>query len=133
MRAYLYFTWEEAGVTSGFMILKQAMLHDISKHIYQLGQKGFLFLTDKGHEQVMRSIRERRDRPFILVDVTDGLNDHKFKTNIDLDGLRSTFIDGRQNLALDPILEKVFQHGYASLSSEERDYLDAKSNETQDN
>lgn len=127
MRAYLYFTWDEAGVTSGFMVLKQAMLHDISKHIYQLGRKGFLFLTDKEHEQVVRSIRERRDRPFILVDVTDGLNDRKFKTNVDLDELRATFMSEKQNLALDPILEKVFKHGYASLSGEERDYLDAKS------
>ncbi len=135
MRAYLYFTWEDVEDENGFAMLKQAMLHDVSDHIYQLGYKGFLFLTKKSYQRVEEAIKEKRGRAFILVDITDGLSSDKFKTNINVDELRKRFrSESSVPLCADSILDKILTHGgYASLTQEERDYLDANSasNETE--
>lgn len=129
MRAYLYFIWEDVEDKEGFAILKQAMLHDVSDHILQLGHKGFLFLTRKGYKSVEQAIREKKDRPFMLVDITEGLSSDKLKTNINLDELKKRF--KRQDnvpISVDSILDKILNAGgWASLTKEERDYLHAKS------
>ena len=123
MKVYLYFTWETVEDPEGFALLKQAMLHDVSDHIYQLGYIGFLFFTDKSHEKVTNAVREIRGRSFILMDVTEGVNNKKFKTTINIDDLKKRFRDERTNaLSVDPILDKILNRGYASLTSAERDY-----------
>lgn len=130
MRAYLYFTWEDIEDPEGFAMLKQAMLHDVSDHIVQLGYKGFLFLTRKSYKRVEEAIREKRGRPFLLVDITDGLSSEKFKTNINVDDLKKRFKGESQTpLSVDGILDKMLnaKGGWAALTKEERDYLHAKS------
>lgn len=130
MRVYLYFTWETIEDPEGFALLKQAMLHDVSNHIYQLGYMGFLFFTDKSYEKVTSAVREIKGRPFILMDVTEGINTKKFKTTINIEDLKKRFRDERTHaMSVDPILDKILNRGYASLTSAERDYLDAKSRE----
>lgn len=125
MRAYLYFTWSDAEDQNGFAMLKQAMLHDISEHILQLGYKGFIFLTKKSYKSIEKAIKEKSGRPFMLVDITEGLSSNKLRTNIDLDEVKKRF--DRQNdapLSVDGILDKMLNAGgWASLTKEERDYL----------
>lgn len=128
MRAYLYFTWETMEDPEGFALLKQAMLRDVSDHIHQLGYVGFLFFTDKDYERVSDAVREIKGRPFILMDVTEGVNTKRFKTTINIEDLKKRFRDERSStLSVDPILDKILDRGYASLTSAERDYLDANS------
>lgn len=130
MRAYLYFTWEDIENPEGFSMLKQAMLHDVSDHIIQLGHKGFLFLTRKNYKHVEEAIREKRGRPFLLVDITDGLSSEKFKTNINVDDLKNRFKNENHiPLSINGILDKMLnvKGGWAALTKEERDYLHANS------
>lgn len=129
MRAYLYFTWDDVEDQEGFAMLKQAMLHDVSEHILQLGYKGFLFLTRKGYKSVEKAIREKQGRPFMLVDITEGLSSDKLRTNVNLDEVKRRF-KGQDSvpLSVDGILDKILNTGgWASLTKEERDYLHAKS------
>jgi len=129
MRAYLYFTWGNTEEPEGFSMLKQAMLHEVSDHIVQLGHKGFLFLTKKNYKTVSNSIKEKEGRPFLLIDITDGLSAKKFKTNIDIDEIRGMFGDRSvEPLSVNAILDKMLNKGgYTALTQEERDYLDANS------
>ena len=130
MRAYLYFTWEDLDDPSGFAMLKQAMLHEVSDHILQLGQKGFIFLTTKSYRQVDKAIKEKRGRPFLLVDITNGLASDKLKTNINLDDLKQRFKGhDKAPLSVDGVLDKILNRGWSALTQEERDYLHAKSME----
>ena len=108
---------------NGFLLLKRAMLHDVSDHLYQFGSSAFVFVTRKSYETVSNAIRERRDRPFFLVDVTEGINRENFKTNINVDDLKKRLAE--KPLSTDGILDKIFRDGYAALTREERDYLDA--------
>lgn len=128
MRAYLYFTWEDVEDPEGFAMLKQAMLHDVSDHIFQFGQKGFLFLTDKSYNRVNKAIKEKKGRPFLLIDITEGVSSNRFNSSLNLNDLKAQ-IQGydKSSLNVNGILEKIFDLGWASLTQEERDYLHAKS------
>lgn len=134
MRAYLYLTWEDGERVEdpeGYAMLKQAMLHNISDHIYQLGHKGMLFLTNESYERVSEVIKEKRGRPFMLIDITEGLSSKSFKTNVNMSEIKKRFAleESSTPMTIDGILDKMLNNGgFAALNQQERDYLDESSN-----
>ena len=135
MRAYLYFTWNAKGDQSGFVLLKKAMLHDVAEHIFQLGESGFLFLTDKTYEQVEGAIKDVKSRAFMLLDITDGISSQKVKTSMDISKLLEHLTEiSPENMSLNAILDKMLSRGgLSSLTRKELDYLESKSDETKNN
>lgn len=130
MKAYIYLNWDKES-NSRTLLLKRAMIQEVTDNIFQLGQNGFLFFTDKSHEELREIIKEKKSSKFMLIDVNHGINKNIIKTNIDLKGLlgrlyRSETIQ-EDIYDMDQILDKIFVNGYESLSKEETRFLDQKS------
>lgn len=130
MKAYIYLNWDKES-NSRTLLLKRAMIQEVTDNIFQLGQNGFLFFTDKSHEELREIIKEKKSSKFMLIDVNHGINKNIIKTNIDLKGLlgrlyRSETIQ-EDIYDMDQILDKIFVNGYESLSKEEARFLDQKS------
>lgn len=130
MKAYIYLNWDKES-NSRTLLLKRAMIQEVTDNIFQLGQNGFLFFTDKNHEELREIIKEKKSSKFMLIDVNHGINKNIIKTNIDLKGLlgrlykSETIQEGTYDM--DQILDKIFVNGYESLSKEETRFLDQKS------
>ena len=130
MKAYIYLNWDKES-NSRTLLLKRAMIQEVTDNIFQLGQNGFLFFTDKNHEELREIIKEKKSSKFMLIDVNHGINKNIIKTNIDLKGLlgrlykSETIQEGTYDM--DQILDKIFVNGYESLSKEEARFLDQKS------
>ena len=130
MKAYIYLNWDKES-NSRTLLLKRAMIQEVTDNIFQLGQNGFLFFTDKSHEELREIIKEKKSSKFILIDVNHGINKNIIKTNIDLKGLlgrlhKSETIQ-EDTYDMDQILDKIFLNGFESLSKEEARFLDQKS------
>ena len=130
MKAYIYLNWDKES-NSRTLLLKRAMIQEVADNIFQLGQNGFLFFTDKSHEELREIIKEKKSSKFMLIDVNHGINKNIIKTNIDLKGLlgrlhKSETIQ-EDTYDMDQILDKIFLNGFESLSKEEARFLDQKS------